>query len=630
MSTSTSPLNYAQLIGQLTDASTVPEIDEEDESNDPAKTYLEKLEQIVGVLRSAEGSKSAGGISEEEWRMFLNTTDETISSLCSEVYESNYTDTIGVFGAPTSSGQYIKSKKAAPLGSGAGMLNGLEAMLNMFAADVQARTGKTIKEIMLDKGVAPQPWSATARPSPHTTRLSRFTKEYNEEAVQSTLSSVPAGTRRAILPIIQASALLRTHNIANPWGMAVGGDVLVVAGAGGWKERESRASRFSIPATSDDAEQILKQSNLKTGFAGPFGNLLVDSYAIWGSGDERIKAFDLTTGKLKHTLSCRDGYDQGMFGIHDKKIFRANASGTFACWNRATLETHLPSISKASTKPAFGGLIDDDHLGWLDGDDDVEMSRGQAPDSTFTVPSLKGPLGNLVNVPNTSRFLGTKALSGGGMEPEDLLGVRIFDIARPEAGATVVGLGLGANIESIKTHEEMPDNFVAAGSDPITRIFDLRNGPLPQIVLEGHSRDVTSCAIASFGHGQFPIIFTGGKDEAVRAWDIRRTKTCLYELSAGTLTVQDLAWHDATRTLFISGQNLNEDRMGNHHDYDELDEEDEEDSATYWPRTAVTGKDYFGKRWCSTTHAILEYKFKSGADASDTPAFDEPHMGGMW
>lgn len=83
------------------------------------------------------------------------------------------------------------------------------------------------------------------------------------------------------------------------------------------------------------------------------------------------------------------------------------------------------------------------------------MSRGQAPDTTFHVPNLKGPLGQLVNVPKTTKYLATKRLSGGGgcMEPSDLLGVRIFDVARPEAGASVVALGFGADIEQIKMHE---------------------------------------------------------------------------------------------------------------------------------------------------------------------------------
>lgn len=60
----------------------------------------------------------------------------------------------------------------------------------------------------------------------------------------------------------------------------------------------------------------------------------------------------------------------------------------------------------------------------------------------------------------------------------------------------------------------MPDIFVAAGTDEVTRIYDYRH-PLPQIILDGHSKPVNACAIAPFG-GHYPIIFTGGDDELVR------------------------------------------------------------------------------------------------------------------
>lgn len=110
------------------------------------------------------------------------------------------------------------------------------------------------------------------------------------------------------------------------------------------------------------------------------------------------------------------------------------------------------------------------------------------------------------------------------------------------------------------TAQDAPDIIVAAGDDDVTRIYDYRH-PLPQVILDGHRGGATSCAIAPFG-GAYPIIFTGGKDKLVRAWDIRHTKACLYELSAGTLIVEDLAWHQESSTLFIAGQNIHEDRMG--------------------------------------------------------------------
>lgn len=127
----TSPLNYAQLMERLTDASVVPDVDEEDdegeeEETDPAKLYLGHLEQIAQIIRTAEGAKAAEGISSEEWLAFLNSADETISTLCSEVYDSSYTDCIGVYAAPTSEGQYVRTERALPINT-AGLV-GLEKL----------------------------------------------------------------------------------------------------------------------------------------------------------------------------------------------------------------------------------------------------------------------------------------------------------------------------------------------------------------------------------------------------------------------------------------------------------------------------------------------------------------------
>lgn len=101
----------------------------------------------------------------------------------------------------------------------------------------------------------------------------------------------------------------------------------------------------------------------------------------------------------------------------------------------------------------------------------------------------------------------------------------------------------------------MPHCFVAAGDDPCVRIFDMRSSVLPEILLDGHSGDVLSCAIASHG-SDFPIIFTGGKDELVKAWDIRHTKKCMYELATGTTHPKALGWHDESQSLFMLGRNV--------------------------------------------------------------------------
>lgn len=85
----------------------------------------------------------------------------------------------------------------------------------------------------------------------------------------------------------------------------------------------------------------------------------------------------------------------------------------------------------------------------IDPDDreDIEMSRGQKPDSHFTVPRVKGRIHQLVSVPNTSKYISN--IQG----PGENFGLQMFDLARPEAGSTVAGLGLGDLVACINTHE---------------------------------------------------------------------------------------------------------------------------------------------------------------------------------
>lgn len=106
----------------------------------------------------------------------------------------------------------------------------------------------------------------------------------------------------------------------------------------------------------------------------------------------------------------------------------------------------------------------------------------------------------------------------------------------------------------------MPELYVAAGGDPLARIYDYRS-PLPQILLDGHSAPLNCSAIAPYG-GQFPLIFTGGSDELLKTWDIRYTKNCLYELSTGTLWINDMVWHEGSNSLWVAGENCNQDRLG--------------------------------------------------------------------
>lgn len=203
---------------------------------------------------------------------------------------------------------------------------------------------------LIDKGLASGSWADTPRPNAHSTKLSRFTEDFKDSEIQAALEALSPEARAKVTPALYAFAELQSNDILRPWAMALGGNTLAVSCAGGWKEREGHAYRFTIPAArmqpdGDFDDQLLKEHSFRAGFAGPFGNLFVDDTAIWGAGDERIKAFDIRTGKLVHTLSCGNDYT-GMFGIHDDIVFRANSFDKFACWKRADLKTHAPVMGQ--------------------------------------------------------------------------------------------------------------------------------------------------------------------------------------------------------------------------------------------------------------------------------------------
>lgn len=200
------------------------------------------------------------------------------------------------------------------------------------------------KEKMLDKGTIPKPWSETQRPHPSSTPLSRFAETYDSEALIAAEPDMP----ETALAVLQARAEVQVYDTPDPWGMAIGGNVLAISGAGGYKQRSSAMKRFDITIPEPDEEESwMEEHSMRSGLAGPYKHLFVDSYAIWAAGDERIKAFVPGTGKLMHTLNS-DGYE-GMFGVCERGVFRANESGEFALWNRSDWITHLPVTKSTPT-----------------------------------------------------------------------------------------------------------------------------------------------------------------------------------------------------------------------------------------------------------------------------------------
>ncbi|KAF0980122.1 hypothetical protein FDP41_013771 [Naegleria fowleri] len=130
--------------------------------------------------------------------------------------------------------------------------------------------------------------------------------------------------------------------------------------------------------------------------------------------------------------------------------------------------------------------------------------------------------------------------------------------------------------------------------DSLVYLFDARTKSIPTMKLKGHGENVNACEIANIDGT--PFVFSGGKDQCIRVWDIRM-QVPLYELSAGNNVVTGLHWHDASSTLLCATNYWPE---FSDQDYDESD----------WNSNAYHSKTHFAKHFHLERGAFVCYQFK--------------------
>ncbi|KAG8930443.1 hypothetical protein FRC02_004154 [Tulasnella sp. 418] len=618
-------MEYKALQGALKKASKSPQINESNEDT-ITKLYGQQLRKVIRIIQAAQESLNAGFINKEQFARFLSSADEEITRLCKEQYDGEYTDDINSFDVDAlDSNEVINMEKYPYAGGNDCSFDALLAFLTRGSDTSPAE----LEEFW--QTMRPPPWPTTPRPSPdHSSLLSRFSSKYSSETVERLISTAPVAKVDILRSVLEAHMEIRSYRICNPTAMALNSNYLALACAGGWKERECIFYRYIIPGSDENNEhqgstkELDEESDI-LGFYEPAQRLLYHSQHLWAQGDCRIKGYDAETNDLKYTLRGVEYGQNGAFGVTDDLVFQMGKSGKIFSWKMTKLQEHEPVMfdSPEDEKPLGGRIYSEDW--WLDEDaqEKVEMSRGQKPDSSTSIKGL-----GLVNVisplPYSTKYL---CSSTGYPEDKNTYAVKVFDLGQVGADADVVGIGMAAGVEDFATHVDLPNIYVAAGGDHLARIFDIRY-PIAQIFLDGHMTDIDCCTIGS-SHSEVPLVFTAGRDEVIKAWDIRHSKACLYELSTGTLRATSLAFHDERSTLFAACMNENADRLGYHHDYDEFDDIDEEEDgydedATHWPKQSNTAPEQFGQRWCQVDHCVLEYRFKHGAEKTFFPASESP------
>ncbi|KIO23081.1 hypothetical protein M407DRAFT_27409 [Tulasnella calospora MUT 4182] len=650
-------LDFVMLMEKLEEAATIPmdemEEDAERDNPHPDKIYMRSLHAITTLIKWAEISKDAGmlsappsmatqssstasgvhttGASLDEWTEFINAAESKISRLCSEIYANDYTTCVDPFAVPTQPGCYIRTKGYMP-----GSISNSPEFLLLFADIMDGDPGdageplneqQRVEDIRRQMALAdfiPSSWAESLRPHSLSTKLARFNTSYDSSAIPEAASrstSVGQGIdssvrRQQLINILQARAEVRQDEFifeaeGQPRRMALGKNMAVICDEKRKLQRHA-IYPFGYDRSQEENEWDWDRDYVEHGFASRVDELKVDSIGrIWAASGSRIKAFggwaegELEKEKrggstLKWTLNSA-GYS-GAFGVTDELVFRAGTGGRLAFWKKDNLVEHQPVLRLSSGPDGAPNIGPIEASFYHLPTRTVEVSEGELPHYTVEIPNLVGPFGLLSPIPGTSKYISTPAIPETlDLRYPDSFSVRMFDISSAGSPASIVGLGFGAAVASLATHIDIPHVFVAAGDDRCTRIFDLRHSPLPQIMLNGHSDNVNACTIASHG-GDFPILFTGGNDELIKAWDIRHTKNCLYDLSTGTMHPTALAWHEDTQSLFLLGKKVHKSSANGG-----------------WPKRAARSADYFGIPWCTLGHLLVEYRFRTAPDPRSFP-----------
>lgn len=207
-----------------------------------------------------------------------------------------------------------------------------------------------------------------------------------------------------------------------------------------------------------------------------------------------------------------------------------------------------------------------------------------------TAPTLRQDLTKGSNVARSVRLLGTDWYSEDGL-------IVAFD-GRPCALVWSTEsqcskrwfVGHTAAVTAIASCSAEPELIATGSVDRSAKLWDSR-ARRSVLTLEGHLNYVGAIALASLGVANQTFCFTGGPDECVKAWDLRKAEP-LYELSTGNNQVRALSWSANASTLLASTYCPHP-------------------VSSEWPLEAVRGPKHFARHWDLGYNSLISYSFKA-------------------
>ncbi|KAA1476314.1 hypothetical protein DENSPDRAFT_505677 [Dentipellis sp. KUC8613] len=577
------------------DADDGPHTTKEWEPKDNVHAHLEKMAFIV---QSAEQEKDQDRLTEEQYTDVLDCAARAVNRLLDTYYsheEGHLKPFTPADALHLKNHFYIMTR-------------------NSFKSFAQLMGMLSSKPLSFDDAIKTKagalPWLTTSHPSTQSSLLARFNPKYDNGKLGAVLSEVDdSSARDAMQAILQARSTFFSTPITSPTCMSLNRDLLLLGGCGGYKSRLDCLSVVEIPnkPLEPNAVEWDRAETLKTGLGSPGRQVAYDPEAqlIWHDGDIRLRAFS-ADHKIKYTLDCSaHSYSWGLIN-NGRSVTRGGKDG-FALWHVDQLTVHgagvVPGGHKISSGHSCFGSLDVDTAKGL------ERSAGDAPHSTFLIHGVEpSQVGHMTPLPGTNTHLFAPIDLPMATDGKNDTAVYMADFGQGAPVAHAIGLGHSGRITALALDAALPHTYVTACDDNYGRVFDVRH-PLPQITLECSLYPMRAATLAP-NRGIAPLVFTGGSDGLVRAWDVRNTKMCLYELSAGTMDVDGMAWHEGQQSLFIAGDWY-------HEDFESIDEDPGRPpimgERTRWPRLARYDPDYFGRRYYAGRPSLLEYRFRPTA-----------------
>lgn len=364
----------------------------------------------------------------------------------------------------------------------------------------------------------PPHWTATPRPHPKSTRLSRFRNDVTTSATDDT----PLART-----ILQARCEVQSDQFPCPIDAKISSDssAFVIIAQGGWKHRDpvlgihvldegtgqrTRSVYSGRDANADGEEgestyvhQHYRSMALEPGLAEVAYSLaldtehklavIADSNRIktfyWGrAGEVTFGDWQPARGKNVHTLASKWPYDGPLAVLPGGRIARAGKGG-IALWDMASLPTHTGGKRVGRGKVSLEDV-------WRDHDnDEIERSPGSAPSNTIRFPQEDREF--LPAVWQRHEPSGHMLAGENARKTEGRYGCYALDL---EAGGKKVTrfLGHGGHVEAFALSDGDANTFVTGCSDGYARMYDVRH-PLPVTTLDAGNSD-EFCSAVQFAH----------------------------------------------------------------------------------------------------------------------------------